>query len=182
MDVDDSRLYRCFITLHFAATPIAVGCWLITIWQASISPTLRRAVPLFVRHPNSSFTLSNFMRSHLYAALATFRIGLDHLLDQEGVVIRRVLGHGGFFKTEGLVSGSWRLLNAPVDVMETAGEGGAWGIALLAAYQPEITRGHWNPLLMNVFLQACSAKLLCPILWMSRFSAFMERFKAGLRS
>ncbi|MCR5202426.1 MAG: FGGY-family carbohydrate kinase [Lachnospiraceae bacterium] len=90
--------------------------------------------PLFVRKPDSKFTLANFMRTHLYSALAAIRLGMV-ILSKENVVIKRVIGHGGLFKTEGVgqrvVSAA---MNTPVTVMETAGEGGAYGIALLADY------------------------------------------------
>lgn len=91
--------------------------------------------PLFLRRPDSRFDLADFMRSHLYAALGTLKVGMDILLKEEKVKIDRITGHGGLFKTpqvgQKILAAA---LNAPVSVMETAGEGGAWGIALLAAY------------------------------------------------
>ncbi|MGN1098081.1 MAG: FGGY-family carbohydrate kinase, partial [Clostridia bacterium] len=91
--------------------------------------------PLFVRTPESNFSLANFMRTHLYTSLGALKIGLDILLKTEGVKVDSILGHGGLFKTEGVgqkvVAAA---MDAPVSVMETAGEGGAWGIALLASY------------------------------------------------
>ena len=91
--------------------------------------------PLFVRSPESKFTLANFMRTNLYTCLGAMRVGLNILIDQEHVKIDRLLGHGGLFKTKGV--GQQILadaVNAPVSVMSTAGEGGAWGIAILASY------------------------------------------------
>jgi len=91
--------------------------------------------PLFVRTPDSRFTLSNFMRTHLFSAMATLKIGMDILTEGEGVELEHILGHGGLFKTalvgQTLMAGA---LGIPMAVMESAGEGGAWGIALLAAY------------------------------------------------
>lgn len=90
---------------------------------------------MFLRRPDSRFTLANFMRTHLYSSLATLKIGLDILLKEEDVQIDTVTGHGGLFKTEGVGQSILAAaMNAPISVMETAGEGGAWGIALLAAY------------------------------------------------
>ena len=90
---------------------------------------------MFVRKPDADFTLANFMKVHLYTALGALKTGMDILMKDEGMKVDRVLGHGGFFKTEGV---GQRILaaalNTPVAVMETAGEGGAWGIAILAAY------------------------------------------------
>lgn len=91
--------------------------------------------PLFVRKPEAKFNLANFMRVHLFTALGALKTGLDILQKEEHVEVDRVLGHGGLFKTKGV---GQRILaaamNTPVSVMETAGEGGAWGIALLADY------------------------------------------------
>ena len=91
--------------------------------------------PLFARTPDAKFNLANFMKSHLYTSLGAVKLGLDILLKEEGVRLDRLFGHGGFFKTKGV---GQRYLaaaaGAPVTVMETAGEGGPWGMALLAAY------------------------------------------------
>jgi sugar (pentulose or hexulose) kinase len=97
---------------------------------------LEQGRPLFVRMPDSSLTLANFMRTLLYSAMGTLKIGMDILTEKEGIRLERLVGHGGLFKTRGAAQ---RLLasalQAPVAVMESAGEGGAWGIALLAAYR-----------------------------------------------
>ena len=91
--------------------------------------------PLFVRSPESRFNLANFMRVHLYTSLGALKTGMDILLKKENVKLDRMMGHGGLFKTKGvgqrILAGA---INTPVYVMETAGEGGAWGIALLADY------------------------------------------------
>ena len=91
--------------------------------------------PLFMRRPDARFTLANFARVQLYAAMATLKLGMDILLVEEGVRLDTLLGHGGLFKTpvagQKLLAGA---LGVPVAVMETAGEGGPWGMALLAAY------------------------------------------------
>lgn len=90
--------------------------------------------PLFTRIENAKFNLSNFMRSQVYSAMAALKIGME-ILENENVVIDSLIGHGGLFKTEivgqKLMAGA---MNTPVAVMETAGEGGAWGIAILAKY------------------------------------------------
>ena len=89
---------------------------------------------MVIRRPDSQFTLSNFLRSQLYSTMATLKIGMD-ILTQEGVAIDSLTGHGGLFKTKGV--GQLYMAaacNAPVTCMETAGEGGPYGMALLAAY------------------------------------------------
>lgn len=98
--------------------------------------------PLLVRKPNAAFTLPNLMRAHLYGALATLKIGMDILTTQEAVEVQKLTGHGGLFKTPGV---GQRLMaaavNTPVTVMSTAGEGGAWGVAVLAAYARDRKEG-----------------------------------------
>lgn len=94
--------------------------------------------PLFARMADSKFNLSNFMRTHLYSSLATLKIGLDILFKQEGVTLDNLMGHGGLFKTKGVGQKVMAAAaSVPVSVMETAGEGGAWGIALLADYMKQ---------------------------------------------
>ena len=91
--------------------------------------------PMFVRSANDKFNLANFMRAHLYASVGVLKIGNDILFKEEKIKVDRITGHGGLFKTKGV---GQRILaaaiNSPISVMETAGEGGAWGIALLAGY------------------------------------------------
>ena len=92
--------------------------------------------PLFVRQPDAAFTLANFMRTHLFTALGALKVGLDILLKEEKVGIEAMTGHGGLFKTREVgQSFMAAAIGSPVTVMETAGEGGAWGMALLAAYR-----------------------------------------------
>lgn len=90
--------------------------------------------PLFVRQPDSKFDLANFMRMHLSSAFGAMRLGME-ILKSEQVTIDRLVAHGGIFKTPKVAQTILAsAMEAPVTVMETAGEGGAWGIALLAAY------------------------------------------------
>ena len=96
---------------------------------------LNEGRPLFARTPDSKFNLANFMRSHLYTSLGAVKVGLDLLLKDEGVKVERIMGHGGLFKTKGV--GQRYLaaaVGAPVTCMDTASEGGPWGMAILAAY------------------------------------------------
>ena len=91
--------------------------------------------PLFMRSANDKFNLANFVRTHLYASVGVLKIGNDILFNEEKIKVDRITGHGGLFKTKGV---GQRILaaaiNSPISVMETAGEGGAWGIALLGSY------------------------------------------------
>jgi len=139
--------------------------------------------PLFVRTPESRFTLSNFMRVHLFSALGALKIGLDILFEQERVKIDQVLGHGGFFKTREVGQKIMAAaMNVPVSVMETAGEGGAWGIALLAAYMLHKQRNESleGYLSSKVFAGKNGTTIAPDSRDVVGFSAFMERYKKGL--
>lgn len=139
--------------------------------------------PLFVRTPDSSLSLANFMRTHLYTSLGALKTGLDILLDEEKVKVDSIMGHGGLFKTEGV---GQKILaaavNAPVSVMTTAGEGGAWGIALLAAYMLNKKDGESleNYLADKVFAGQQSVTVKPDAEDVSGFNSFMKRYKAGL--
>lgn len=91
--------------------------------------------PMFARKPDADMSLANFMRTHLYASLATLKIGCDILFKEEKVKVDTIFGHGGLFKTKGVGQSILAAaMDAPVAVMKTAGEGGPWGMAVLAAY------------------------------------------------
>jgi sugar (pentulose or hexulose) kinase len=144
---------------------------------------LNEGRPLFVRTPDSSFTLPNFMRTHLFSALGALKIGLDILFEREQVKIDQILGHGGFFKTrevgQKILAAA---MNVPVSVMETAGEGGAWGIALLAAYMLHKAENQTleDYLTTLVFAGKNVATIAPDQRDVAGFAAFMERYKAGL--
>ena len=133
--VDMNKLYT---TLFNAALEGDADCGgLMAYNYVSGEPVtgLSEGRPLFVRSANDKFSLANFMRAQLYGAIAVLKFGNDILLKEEQVKVDRITGHGGYFKTAGV--GQRMLaaaLNSPISVMETAGEGGAWGIALLAGY------------------------------------------------
>jgi sugar (pentulose or hexulose) kinase len=139
--------------------------------------------PLFVRTPESRFSLSNFMRAHLFSALGTLKIGMDILFEEEQVKIDKLLGHGGFFKTEEVGQKIMAAaMNVPVSVMETAGEGGAWGIALLASYT--LRKKENEPLetyLSNKVFAGDNSTTIDPDQRdVDGFAAFMKRYKEGI--
>lgn len=183
IDIDQSQLFE---TLYKQAlTADADGGGLLAYNYIAGEPITDFEVgrPLFVRMPDSQFNLANFMRTHLYASLGTLKIGMDILFEEEQVEIDQILGHGGFFKTP--VVGQQMMataLNVPVSVMDTAGEGGAWGIALLASYM--LTKAHNESLAQfladKVFAQENSTTINPDAQDVEGFLVFMERYKAGL--
>lgn len=138
--------------------------------------------PLFVRTPESRFNLANFMRVHLYTALGALKVGMDIMLKQEHVKLDRILGHGGLFKTKGvgqsILAGA---IDTPVSVMETAGEGGAWGIALLASYMVHKENGEELPefLAEKVFAGETGTEMEADPEDVDGFNTFIERYKEG---
>lgn len=139
--------------------------------------------PVFVRTPESRFNLANFMRTHLYAALGALKIGMDILVKEEKIQIDKILGHGGLFKTPGVGQRIMAAaMQAPVSVMETAGEGGAWGIALLAAYEVlrEEDETLESYLADKVFAGNEGVRMEPDAGDVAGFETFIERFKNGL--
>lgn len=139
--------------------------------------------PLFVRTPSDNFNLANFMRVHLFTALGALKTGLDILLKEEGVQVDEMLGHGGLFKTKGVGQRIMAAaINASVSVMETAGEGGAWGMALLASYMLHREDGEALPAFLEekVFAGQKGTKETPCKEDVVGFDKFMERYAKGL--
>ena len=139
--------------------------------------------PLFVRSANDKFNLANFMRAHLYASVGVLKIGNDILFKQEKVKVDRITGHGGLFKTKGV--GQHVLaaaIDSPISVMETAGEGGAWGIALLASFLVNNTAGQTLADFLEEKVIAGNAGVeIAPTAEdVAGFNAYIENYKAGL--
>ena len=136
--------------------------------------------PMVVRRPDSRFTLANFLRSQLYATMATLKIGMD-ILVEEGVAIDSLTGHGGLFKTP-VVGQKYMAAacGASVTCMETAGEGGPYGMALLAAYMDRREESLEEFLSRDVFASAKSTTLHPEQADMEGFNRYLAAFKAGL--
>jgi sugar (pentulose or hexulose) kinase len=138
--------------------------------------------PLFARLPDSRLTLANFMRALIFSTMASLKLGMDILTEKEKVKLDKLLGHGGLFKTEGV---GQRLMSAaldvPVAVMSSAGEGGAWGIALLAAH----AAGYGSMTLEDfleekVFADAKGSSAEPEKALQESFAAYIARYSAGL--
>ena len=135
--------------------------------------------PLLMRAPEGRLTLPNFMRMQIYSALGTLAIGCE-MLEKENVVIDSVCGHGGFFKTAVIgQSAMSAAVKAPVTVMKNAGEGGAFGIALLAMFaysREEILEAFLN----GIYGDAEKTTVSADETEISSFAAFMEKYKKGI--
>lgn len=139
--------------------------------------------PLFARGANSRFTLANFMRTHLYTALGALKTGFRILTDEEGVAVDEIRGHGGFFKTQTVGQRVMAAaLNTPVSVSATAGEGGAWGIAVLAAYSVQKAAGETLSAYLadKVFAGQQGERVLPDPKDVEGFSQFFARYTRGL--
>ena len=139
--------------------------------------------PLFMRSATDKFNLANFMRAQLYAAIGVLKIGNDILFKEEHVKIDRITGHGGYFKTPGV--GQRMLaaaLGSPISVMQTAGEGGAWGIALLASYMvhhtPQQTLADF--LDTQVFAGNTGIEVAPTVEDIEGFNTYIENYKRAL--
>lgn len=133
--MEPSALYETLYRMALDADDDCGGILNINYYSGEPVTGLEQGCPLLTRLPEGRFTLANFMRAQLFSMLASLRIGMDILFEKEGVRLDHLVGHGGFFKTRGVgqqVMAS--AMHVPVLVMDTAGEGGAWGIALLASY------------------------------------------------
>lgn len=134
-DVEPGEVFARIMPLALEGDADAGGIVVVPYVSGEHVTGFEEGRPLMVRSPDSAFTLRNFIRAHLFSALAAMRTGLDILTGDEGVRVEEIRGHGGFFKTPGV---GRRIMAAATgtrcSVMETAGEGGAWGMALLAAY------------------------------------------------
>ena len=138
--------------------------------------------PLFVRKPDSPLKLGNFIRAHLFTALCALRTGLNVLMDEEGVEVDEIRGHGGFFKTAEV---GQRIMAAatrtPVSLLETAGEGGAWGMALLADFAVREDRSTILPdYLDKVMADGVGEAVKPDPADVEGFNAFFRRYHEGL--
>lgn len=134
-EVPPEELYRKLLPLAAQGDPDAGGLLSINYVSGEHITGFTEGRPLFVRNQDGRFTLENFVRSMYYASLCAMRTGMNFLIEEEGVVIDEIRGHGGFFK--GGDTGQRMMaaaLNVPVSIPATAGEGGAWGMAVLSAY------------------------------------------------
>ena len=183
VEVSQSQLFEMLYKQALAGDADGGGLLAYNYLSGEHITHLEEGRPMFVRTPESHFTLANFMRVNLFSALGALKLGLDILFDQEQVKIDQILGHGGFFKTKEVGQRIMAAaMNVPVSVMETAGEGGAWGIALLASYliHKEMDEPLEDYLTNKVFAGEQGSTIVPDPKDVAGFSTFMERYKKGL--
>ena len=183
MEVDMTELFKVLFQVALKGEPDCGGLLAYNYFSGESITGFDEGRPLFVRHANDNVSLANFMRVHLFTALGALKNGLDILLKEEKVAVDKLLGHGGLFKTKGV--GQQILADAvdtPISVMETAGEGGAWGIALLASYLAN--NGNDQSLAdfldKHVFTGNAGIEISPTAEDVSGFNTYIESYKAGL--
>jgi sugar (pentulose or hexulose) kinase len=182
-DADRSAVFETLFTAALDGASDGGGLLAYNYLSGEPITGLEEGRPLFVRSPDSRFDLATFMRTHLFASLATLRIGMDVLQKEEGVRLDRMFAHGGLFRTRGVAQ---RFLAAaidtPVSVGDIAGEGGAWGIAVLAAFAAGRPQGRTlaDHLERTVFAGARLETVRPEPDDVAGFDAFVQRYVAGL--
>lgn len=178
---DRNRIFTAMFTAAGAGERDCGGLLLYNYLSGEPVTGLTEGRPLLCRKPEGRLSFPNFMRAQLYSAVATLKIGMD-ILAEEQVRIDRLFGHGGFFKTPVVgQSVMAAALGVPVSVMETAGEGGAWGMALLAAYRGAETGASLEDYLEHqVFAGQTGTTLEPDPADRAGFEAFIQQYAAGL--
>ena len=176
------ELYARILPLALRGDPDAGGLLSINYVSGEHMTGFTEGRPLFARNQDGRFTLENFMRALCYASLCAMREGLDILRDQEGVIVDEIRGHGGFFKAsdtgQRIMAAA---LNVPVSLPAMAGEGGAWGMAVLAAYLLRSDAGQSLPDFLDQWVSASMGETIAPDPRdVEGFSAFFARHRAGL--
>ena len=183
MDVDMNKLFGTLYNKALEGDAECGGLLAYNYFSGEHITGFEEGRPMFVRTSESKFNLANFMRVNLFAALSVLKTGLDILFKQEGVQADKIYGHGGLFKTKGVGQGILAAaLNTPVSVMETAGEGGAWGIALLASYMVNKKDGETldDFLADEVFHGETGVEMQPDPKDVEGFDEYLKRYKAGL--
>lgn len=182
-EVDPSAVFEVLFSAALGGASDGGGMLAYNYLSGEPITDLEEGRPLFVRSPDSRFDLATFMRTHLFSSLATLRIGMDVLQKTEGVRLDRMFAHGGLFRTKGVAQ---RFLAAaidtPVSVGDVAAEGGAWGIAVLAAFATGRSPGQdlTDYLDTTVFTGTSLQTAQPEPADVAGFNAFMQRYVAGL--
>jgi sugar (pentulose or hexulose) kinase len=182
-DADSSQVFTTLFTAALDGAGDGGGMLAYNYLSGEPITGFEEGRPLFLRSPDSRLDLGTFVRTQLFSSFATLRIGMDVLQKTEGVRLDRMFAHGGLFKTEGVAQRFLAAaINAPVAVGDVAGEGGAWGIAVLAAFAAGGSPGRSlaDHLAVTVFPGTSLRTAEPDPVDVAGFDAFMERYVAGL--
>ncbi|MBQ7573985.1 MAG: FGGY-family carbohydrate kinase [Clostridia bacterium] len=182
-DIPTSKFYEIMFNEALSGDTDCGGLLLYNYLSGENVTGLDEGRPLFVRRPDSKFNFKNFARVNIYSALASLKVGLDILNENEDIKIDKMFAHGGLYKTP--VVGqklSAAAINAPVSVMSTAGEGGAWGMALLCAYMLDKEADeNLEDFLLNKVFKGDEGTLIEPDKdEVAGFNEFIKTYKKGL--
>lgn len=183
MDISKPKLYDTLLAMALKGDPDCGGLLAYGYISGEHITHFEEGRPMFVRSSNSNFNLANFIRVNLFTALGALKTGLNILLEKESVKVDEILGHGGFFKTREVGQKIMAAaINVPVSVLETAGEGGAWGISLLASYMVnrEENESLEDFLKQKVFAGKQGSSVAPDPSDVAGFNRFMERYTKGL--
>ena len=181
--VDKNELYPAMYRKALEGDPDCSGIVAFNYFAGEPLTATETGRPMLVRLPESNMTVANLMRAQLNGAIATLKLGMDMLAREEQVETDTMLGHGGFFKTPGVGQQIMAdALNVPITTLETAGEGGPWGMALLAAYMHRKDEGEsMEDYLMNrVFSKAKRTCIYPDPAGVAGFARYIERYQACL--
>lgn len=176
---DTGEIYTRLFRKAMEADPAGGGMVSFNYYAGEPVTGLAEGRPMLIRQPDAKMNLANFMRVQLYASMETLKYGME-IMAREHVAIDQVFGHGGLFKTEGVAQSILAAaIHAPVTVMQTAGEGGAWGIALLADYMVHQQGESLEDYLQNRVFAGMEQTTLAPDPKdEAGFDAYMDRFVA----
>ena len=186
-NVSQNELYTLLFNEALKGEPDCNGVTAINYVAGEPVTKIKNGTPMVLRQSGINSNLADFMRATLYSAIATLKIGNDILINEENVQIVRMTGHGGYFKTAGVGQQFMAdALNVPITCLETAGEGGPWGMAILASYAKDASEGQAEPLddfLQNkVFCDSVSDTLQPDSAGVSGINSYIVRFKEALRA
>ena len=181
--VDVPKLYDTFYNKALEGAPDCGGLLSYNYYSGEHTTGFEAGRPLFTKLPDSKMNLANFARAILFSTMATLKFGMNILTEKEFVRVDRLLGHGGLFKTPGVGQKLMAaVLETPVAVMSTAGEGGAWGIALLASYMKNRADGESLDSFLDskVFGDMLGDSVAPDAEDAEGFKKYMDRYRAGL--
>ena len=184
MNIDTDDIYEKLYTNALTGEKDAGG--IIAFNTLSGEPVIgtNEGRPMIFHKPDAKVNLANFMRANLYASLATLKVGNDILIKEEGVKVDTLYGHGGLFKTKEVGQKILAAaMNTPIALMSTAGEGGPWGMAVLAAYMSNKDENETlEEYLANKVFKEMESKIVYPdSLDVEGFDAYIEKYKDAVK-